>query len=192
VLDIGAAFGHFSRILKQDFDNVCAVDHYNYHKNELEAEGIHFVIAELARGTLPFDREEFDLVVFTEVLEHLFVLPHAVLLEINRITKPGGFLVLSTPNLLSLYKRLRFLKGISPMERASMKRDGGVAQGHVREYSMQELCDILVECDFEIKETRYLHSDPATQESALFKAYCVLERTRPTFAETLFIIAQKK
>ena len=45
---------------------------------------------------LPFDDESFDAVLFSEVLEHLFDV-HGALAELNRVLKPGGLLLLTTP-----------------------------------------------------------------------------------------------
>ncbi len=57
---------------------------------------------------LPFEDSSFDVVVITEVLEHL---PYTdiTLSEINRILKPGGKIVGSVPNATRLRNRLRFL-----------------------------------------------------------------------------------
>ena len=57
---------------------------------------------------LPFPADAFDLVYAIEVFEHLHR-PYDVLRECHRILKPGGFLVVSTPNILHLQSRLRFL-----------------------------------------------------------------------------------
>lgn len=57
---------------------------------------------------LPFAAASFDLVYSIEVFEHLHR-PYDVLKECHRVLKPGGFLVVSTPNILHLQSRLRFL-----------------------------------------------------------------------------------
>ena len=49
---------------------------------------------------LPFADRSFDLVTTTSVVEHLKY-PHRFLLEMKRILKPTGALVIRTPNLLS-------------------------------------------------------------------------------------------
>lgn len=60
--------------------------------------------------SLPFERESFDVVLCLDVLEHVELLsqPQAVA-EIARVTKRGGKLLLSVPNLAHLHSRLRFL-----------------------------------------------------------------------------------
>jgi len=56
---------------------------------------------------LPFDDESFDVVLATEVMEHLADHPTFVR-EAGRILKPGGRLVLSTPNIHRLKSRVTF------------------------------------------------------------------------------------
>ena len=57
---------------------------------------------------MPFPDNYFDCVLLMEVVEHLRN-PYVVLPEINRIIKKDGYLILSTPNILSLKSRFRFL-----------------------------------------------------------------------------------
>ncbi len=48
-------------------------------------------------GPLPFDTESFDLVISSEVLEHLLEMGKGVR-EVTRVLKPGELFVLTTPN----------------------------------------------------------------------------------------------
>jgi len=50
------------------------------------------------KDRFPFADESFDLVLCTEVLEHLIQSPASMLYEINRVLKRGGLLILTTPN----------------------------------------------------------------------------------------------
>lgn len=52
--------------------------------------------------------EKFDLVLFTEVIEHVLN-PVAFLQVLNQLLRPNGFMIISTPNALSLYDIARQL-----------------------------------------------------------------------------------
>jgi SAM-dependent methyltransferase len=57
---------------------------------------------------LPFQSASFDAVDLVEVIEHIENQPQLVR-EINRVLKPGGTLLVSTPNVLNVMSRFRFL-----------------------------------------------------------------------------------
>ncbi len=58
-------------------------------------------------ATLPFETGAFDMVACLEGIEHV-VDRHRTLRELRRVLKPGGRLVLTTPNLMSLRARLAY------------------------------------------------------------------------------------
>ena len=57
--------------------------------------------------TLPYEDNTFDVVVMTEVLEHLGT-HHSVVHEAGRVLKPGGHYVFTTPNIQRLHSRWQF------------------------------------------------------------------------------------
>ena len=59
----------------------------------------------------PFEDNEFDLVLFCEVLEHIVVDPLKVFEKIRRVLKPGGELILTTPNAVRLINFAHMLAG---------------------------------------------------------------------------------
>ena len=59
-------------------------------------------------GTLPFADGEFDAAICLEGLEHL-VNPVQLIAELCRVTREGGEIVISTPNVMNFYSRLQFL-----------------------------------------------------------------------------------
>lgn len=73
---------------------------------------------------LPFEDQVFDIVVFSEVMEHVRF-PQKVLKEIHRVLKVGGKLIGSVPNAFRLRNRIRFLFG-NPYENDP---------SHLRQYS---------------------------------------------------------
>ncbi len=76
-----------------------------------QSDGLHPEIrrerADL-NGPLPFPDRFFDLVISLEGIEHLEN-PFHFLRELARVCRPGGYLLLSTPNICNLEERLNFL-----------------------------------------------------------------------------------
>ncbi len=57
---------------------------------------------------LPFKDQSFDLVIASEILEHL-IAPEKVLQEIDRVLKPGGLAIVTYPNTGGLQFRMSLL-----------------------------------------------------------------------------------
>jgi 2-polyprenyl-3-methyl-5-hydroxy-6-metoxy-1,4-benzoquinol methylase len=66
--------------------------------------------ANINHDQFPLDDDSFDIVVFSEVIEHLFRPLHA-LREIHRVLCSEGALIITTPNLYRLSNIVRFLSG---------------------------------------------------------------------------------
>jgi len=105
VLDLGCGDGDYAKRLKNLGYDVIAGDidknRFKYHK---EIEFRHCDITK----QMPFNDNSFDYILLMEVVEHLRN-PYVVIPEINRLIKKGGFLILSTPNILNLESRFRFM-----------------------------------------------------------------------------------
>ncbi|MBM3248714.1 MAG: methyltransferase domain-containing protein [Candidatus Omnitrophica bacterium] len=105
VLDLGCGNGDYAKRLKDLGFEVIASDmdleRFKYHNL------IKFEASNLDKP-LPFPDNSFDYVLFLEVIEHLYN-PDFVIEQVSRIIKPKGSLFLSTPNILNLGSRIRFL-----------------------------------------------------------------------------------
>ncbi|MDC0766044.1 class I SAM-dependent methyltransferase [Streptomyces sp. HD] len=112
------------------------------------------VRGELTDGGLPFRSGAADAVLFSEVIEHL-VDPDAALDEIRRVLRPGGHLMLSTPNLAAWYNRALLLAGVQPVFsevslRAIHGRPGREVVGHLRLYTARALREFVAASGFEV------------------------------------------
>ncbi|GGZ51837.1 hypothetical protein GCM10010344_17330 [Streptomyces bluensis] len=112
------------------------------------------VRGELTDGGLPFASAVADAVLFSEVIEHL-VDPDAALDEIRRVLRPGGHLMLSTPNLAAWYNRALLLAGVQPVFsevslRAIHGRPGKEVVGHLRLYTARALREFVAASGFEV------------------------------------------
>ena len=88
VLDIGCADGKYRKY----FPNRIGLD-------IKEGKGVD-VIGDA--HNLPFENEKFDMVLCTEVLEHLHS-PHIAISEMHRVLKKGGTLILTTRFIFSIH-----------------------------------------------------------------------------------------
>jgi SAM-dependent methyltransferase len=104
----------------QPFIVSCALRAIGYDVTAVDVEPEPYMpIAErcgvrVARRDLERERLDVrgaDCAVFTEVIEHLHYYVPQVLSEINKSLKPGGYLILTMPNIASLFRRLRLLLG---------------------------------------------------------------------------------
>ncbi|MFG2374574.1 methyltransferase domain-containing protein [Streptomyces sp. NPDC048504] len=103
---------------------------------------------------LPLRTDAADAVLFSEVIEHL-VDPDTALAEIRRVLRPGGHLMLSTPNLAAWYNRALLLAGVQPVFsevslRAIHGRPGKEVVGHLRLYTPRALREFVSAAGFEV------------------------------------------
>jgi len=104
VLDVPCGQG----ALSQDLDQMG----FRVFPGDLERENILYrngrgVQVDL-NGSLPFKNGTFDHVACVEGIEHLEN-PHHLIKELSRVLKPGGYLLVTTPNVMTIKSRIRFL-----------------------------------------------------------------------------------
>jgi hypothetical protein len=83
--------------------------------------------------------KEFDLVMFSEVIEHLIVNPIEVIEWLLSLVKPNGYLVITTPNMFSKNNIPVYLAFDNPLAPFPMEDTRALGQAHLREYSHIEL-----------------------------------------------------
>ncbi len=104
ILDIGAGHGAFTqRLLSMGYDvSACDLFPEIFELDDIECRKVDVT------GDFPYPDQAFDLVIAIEVSEH--IIDHENFFkEAHRILKPNGQFLLSTPNILSLKSRIRFL-----------------------------------------------------------------------------------
>ncbi|MCZ7414090.1 MULTISPECIES: class I SAM-dependent methyltransferase [unclassified Streptomyces] len=144
-------------------------------------------------GALPFATGSADAVLFSEVIEHL-VDPDSALDELHRILRPGGHLLLSTPNLAAWYNRGLLLAGVQPVfSEVSMRgihgRPGSQVVGHLRLYTARALRSMLPAAGFEIvRMTGAPYHDVPAPLRPLDRLAC---RT-PSLASILLVHARRR
>jgi 2-polyprenyl-3-methyl-5-hydroxy-6-metoxy-1,4-benzoquinol methylase len=109
--------------------------------------GLALIRAEAEPGGLPIASGQADVVIMSELIEHL-VDPDSVLEEVWRVLRPGGILLLSTPNLAAWYNRGLLALGVQPVFsevslRGVFGRPGSQVAGHLRLFTRRALVELL-------------------------------------------------
>jgi SAM-dependent methyltransferase len=157
LLEIGALPFFLTLPLMNKYD-VTTLDQFNgeYSPQIVDRYGIRALICDLDSETIPADDGSFDGIIMNEVFEHLRINLIFTMREVLRVLRPGGTLLLSTPNLRSiigiynilfhgeayavmggLYENYNWLETVGSM-------------GHTREYTSIELVNFLTKIGFEI------------------------------------------
>ncbi len=110
--------------------------------------------------------ESFAAVLCCELLEHLYDDPMHMMAEINRILRPGGHLVLSTPNICSLRAVGAILLGYHPglfHQYIRPNEQGERAPRHSREYAPRDVQLLFEAAGLEVVN---LHTDAYKENAA--------------------------
>ena len=107
VLDVGCGSGAWlERLARNGFTNLVGIDQ---DVGQLRSEAGQFVQGDLdSISDWPVPAKSYDLITAIEVIEHLSNIGH-FLAQTSKLLAPDGYLLLTTPNILSLAARLRLL-----------------------------------------------------------------------------------
>lgn len=131
-----------------------------------------------------------SIIVMAEVIEHLHTAPSIVLNFLSTFLEHQGYIIIQTPNAVSLYKRIQVLLGKNPYE---MIRENAENPGHFREYTRQELFVLAQKSGFSTKSftySNYFRIPHLTFKMLLYRvAQFMLGKS---FFEGMTIVLQKK
>jgi len=95
--------------------------------------------ANIERDVMPYGDAEFDLVLGMEIFEHLALDPYFFLCQAARVLRPGGHIILTTPNVGSHRGVQKMLNRQPPYSFGIFVPTGGVYGRHNREYTPREI-----------------------------------------------------
>ena len=209
LLEVGCASGYMAYLFSELGFRTSAIDANEETKRDemFARKGITYTKTNLndARPLADFPDRSMDVVVMGEVFEHILNHPAGLLQAVYRILRPGGTLILTTPNPSTLANSVRLLgDGYvlwgTPAFLRDIKVEGDtvIDRGdiHYREYPAWIVRDLLTELGYRVDSVQYYRAGIARTHSLpkkavkLLLAACGLSKTRP-FALGYIIAARK-
>jgi dolichol-phosphate mannosyltransferase len=142
ILDVGCG----SSLIIQSLNNAVGMDMSQSKMRFLRRYGMPLV-----RGSafdLPFRDDSFDCVISSEVIEHI-VFDDRLFTEMRRVLRPGGMLVIGTPDYATIGWRT-----IEPLY--GLFQPGGYKDEHITHYTRASLTEILERHGFIYEDAAYI------------------------------------
>lgn len=175
-VDLGA-FGHDALRLRQ-VKPLNSVQCFSYTGTAvaLNDAGLHYAThgvtgdtiamkaLDLERDALPIETASCDVVSAFETIEHFKFGPQNFVTEANRVLKPGGILLISTPNITSARSAVSIFRAESPGECRVYHRSLEFGRVHPLEYDYSQIYTLFTGNGFDVEWLVSLSLSPMTEE----------------------------
>lgn len=201
ILDFGCGPCDKTAILQQLGYNCAGCDDLeeDWHKNPGQRDAILSFAKEsgidfrLNNGErLPFDSEEFDMVMLHDVLEHIHDSPRELLNDLVSLVKPNGYLFITVPNQVNIKKRIEVLIGHTNLTAYETFYWSQIPwRGHVREYVRDDLEKLAAYLGLEVVELRGVDHMLQKIPRAARPAYLLTTRIFDGWKDSWLLVARK-
>ncbi|MBN7814222.1 class I SAM-dependent methyltransferase [Algoriphagus pacificus] len=206
VLEIGSHYLHTSILLANRSYDVDAMDVEEFWQLDFVKEragkfALNSIVENDISRLKSFQdiQDKYDLVVFTEILEHITFNPIQFWKLIYQILKPCGLIYISTPNAFALPSYVRAIKNALSLKSIGITVDdifSKVTYGHHwKEYSAKEIIKYFeaLSPDFKVEVNPYNYKDYDLKPPyLLFKILSKIGNMTKIFADDLEVIVSLK
>lgn len=186
ILDFGCFDGTFLSRIKNRNNRFYGIDASDYAVRKAKKKNIavkQFFFDDKAK--IPFKDKFFDMIIAGEIIEHIYDTDY-FLQELKRILKPCGYLLISTPNVASLGRRLWLLLGKNPIIELSPNDKESV--GHIRYFTFETLKGLLEKYGLKISQER---SDVLNLSGDGRIRSLLIPKFFPTIGQSIICLCQK-
>lgn len=160
-IDIGAGEGMVPRMMAKSGKDlrVIVIDSEQSSGtgdvDALAGTGIETILATVGQDEIPLESGTADVVFAGDVVEHLPHTPRHFMNACKRLLRPGGWLVLDTPNATCLRTRLKVAAGISNWTTLEGIYEPELNIHHHKEYTGDEMRSLFERAGFEQVDVEY-------------------------------------
>lgn len=145
VLDVGCATGKLLEKLRAEKGcHTVGIEMDDILADQARPRCHQLIVGNVETLDLPFQADQFDVIVFADVLEHLRI-PGDVLKRLRAYLKNNGAVIISIPNIAFITARLNLLLG-----RFDYTEYGIMDRGHLRFFTLKTARELVTESGFRV------------------------------------------
>jgi 2-polyprenyl-3-methyl-5-hydroxy-6-metoxy-1,4-benzoquinol methylase len=183
VLDVGCSSGYLAAPLAAAGARVVGVELDPDAAEEARAFCADVLVGDFDSMELPFEAASFDAIVCGDLVEHLRD-PKRALERLRPLLRPGGRLVLSTPNIANWAMRLSLLGG-----RWRYTERGILDRTHTHLFTRKTLVETVEAAGYSVLELDHTAPVPFAGTPAVERVAHAIARLRPSVLAYQFVLA---
>lgn len=154
VLEIGCGTGAFGALVKQQRGcRYTGVELMSQAAELARSQLDEVIVANIEQTPLPFPQQSFDCLVCNDVLEHL-VDPWAALRTLTGFLRPGGYIVISLPNV----RFSEVVKNLVVRKRWEYENEGVLDRTHLRFFTESSVRTLVESANVEVLQLRGINA----------------------------------
>lgn len=185
VLDIGCSGGYLAERLAAGGATVTGIELDPVAAERARSVCDQVVVGDVEQLELPFEPGSFDAVVCADLIEHLRD-PGQFLSRVRPLLRPGGRLVLTTPNVANWTIRMQLLFG-----RWRYTERGILDRTHTHLFTRRTLAECLATSGYELERLDFTVPVPLIGNALLERLAHAVGRIRPQLFAFQFVAAAR-
>jgi len=150
VLDIGCSTGYIAKELRKKNCSIVGIEIDETSAEVARKYCDEVIVADVEEiKELHFQEKFFDVMIFSDALEHL-KRPDSVLITFKKYLNPEGFAIASIPNIARLEFRIKLLLG-----KFNYEESGILSRGHLRFFTLKTAKELFESSGYKIAKIDY-------------------------------------
>lgn len=195
ILSVGGYYATLEKSLKQELNAEVTVidfpDTIEFLKPYYDHLGFKYKAIDLSIGFDGVEENYYDLIIYTEVIEHISKAPYDQLSPFDNYLKPGGKIIVSTPNLLSIVHIMKLVMGFphyDAPEEFFKPVSQETLQIHRREYIPKEITSAFDKMNYKNYVKFFIYTEPKNLQ---YRIMFLIGQLIPKLKEGMMIIGEK-
>jgi 2-polyprenyl-3-methyl-5-hydroxy-6-metoxy-1,4-benzoquinol methylase len=153
ILDVGCGYGLLSKELKKTYPklDLYGIEHAKEtsHSSQKILKLLQYNIEDIALIRRKLKTQKFDIIIFSDVLEHLYD-PVGIIKSYQSLLKEDGIIVVTVPNIANIFNRIALLFGFF-----NYSETGVMDKTHIRFFNRKNLKQLAKESNLKIVSEKY-------------------------------------